>query len=374
MAKPQRRQRHTGQSSGHSSPAKRPGTRTANSVGKDPISKATTNSNRAASTVTSTTSSMARSAHAATGAVGSTAIRQRAQARPNRRRYQRKPAWWSGRMPVLLSVVGVLLIVGVFVVIAHSQNSSAGGAHTIPSASVLNAVEHPNSAIFDQVGAGTSTANLFKALPNKSDTSLPRQQGKPVLFYAGGEYCPFCAADRWSLIMALSRFGSFSGIETNASSTSDGYPGTPTFTFVKTTYTSPYLVFDAKEIAGATENTPLQSLTSGESSIFATYDVPPYDSLQGGIPFIDFGGLYMTSGGSYDVGVLHVNQSDSNSQALTYAQILSGLSKANSPIAQSIVGTANEYTAAICMMTNNTDKAVCSSSIISQIESQLPKK
>jgi hypothetical protein len=275
-------------------------------------------------------------------------------------------------MPVLLPVLGVALIVGILIAISHSQNGSTSVAHGPVPTYVLNAVEHPNSAIFDQVGAGTSSANLFQALPNKSGTGLSVENGKPVLFYAGGEFCPFCAAERWALIMALSRFGSFAGIETNTSSTSDIYPGTPTFTFVKASYTSPYLVFDAKEIFGATETTPLQSLTSAESSIYSTYDTPPYTA--GGIPFMDFGGLYVTSGGSYDVGVLHVNQGDQNSQALTYAEIVSGLSKVNSPIAQSIVGTANEYTAAICKMTNNTDKAVCSSGAITQIESRLPSK
>jgi Domain of unknown function (DUF929) len=276
-------------------------------------------------------------------------------------------------MPILLPVVGVLLIVGIIIAIAHSQSGGSGPAHSTPPASVLNAVEHPNAAIFAEVGAGTSSASLFKALPNKSGTGLPAENGKPVLFYVGGEFCPFCAADRWALIMALSRFGSFTGIETNSSSTGDNYPGTPTFTFVKATYTSPYLVFDGKEVLGATNTTPLQSLTSAESTVFNTYDVPPYDPTPSGIPFLDFGGWYMTSV-TYDVGVLHVNQSDQNSQALTYAEIVSGLSKANSPIAQGIVGTANEYTAAICAMTNNRDKAVCSGGYIAQIELHLPAK
>jgi hypothetical protein len=271
-------------------------------------------------------------------------------------------------------VVGVALIVGIIIAIAHSQNGSASVAHGPVPAYVLNGVEHPNSAIFDQVGAGTSGAHLFTALPNKSGTDLPEHNGKPVLFYAGGEFCPFCAADRWSLIMALSRFGSFSGIESNTSSTGDLYPGTPTFTFARASYTSPYLIFDAKEILGATNTTPLQSLTGAESTVFNNYDVPPYDPTPSGIPFLDFGGRYMTSGVSYDVGVLHVNPGDQNSQALTYAQIVSGLTKANSAIAQGIVGTANEYTAAICAMTNNADKAVCSSGDIPQIEAQLPSK
>jgi uncharacterized protein DUF929 len=277
-------------------------------------------------------------------------------------------------MPILASVGGALVVVAVFIAIAHGQSSGTGAKHKAPTASVLSAVEHPDSTIFATVGAGTSASNLFFALPNKSGTDLPPQNGKPVLFYAGGEYCPFCAADRWALIMALSRFGTFLGIETNASSTTDIYPGTPTFTFAKATYASPYLIFDPKEILGATNSTPLQSLTSAESKVFDTYDVPPYDSTPDGIPFIDFGGLYVATGGSYDVGVLHVTPSDNTSGPLTYTQVVSALSNPNSAIAQAIFGTANEYTAAICTMTNNADKSVCSSSPIPQLESQLPSR
>ena len=272
-------------------------------------------------------------------------------------------------MPILISVGGALVVVAIFIAIAHGQSSGTVAKHETPTASVLNAVEHPDSTIFAKVGARTSVSNLFQALPNKSGTDLPAQNGKPVLFYVGGEYCPFCAADRWALIMALSRFGTFSGIETNASTTSDIYPGTPTFTFAKATYTSPSLIFDPKEIYGATQQTPLQSLTAAENKVFVTYDAPSY-----GIPFIDFGGLYVATGGSYDVGVLHVNPSDHYSGALTYAQIVSALSNPNSVIARDIVGTANEYTAAICAMTNNSDKAVCSSGSLPQLESQLPSR
>ncbi len=245
MAKPKRRQQ-------------RSGTSTANSVVKRPIQNTGASRNGVTPTATRTSAGKARSTspsvRVARSATSSMATRQRNRAPRGQRRYQSKRAWWSVSMPILLSIAGVLVIVGVFIWIARSQTTTSSSAivtHSIAPASVVNAVEHPDSAIFAEVGAGTATANLFKALPNKSGTGLPPENGKPILFYAGGEYCPFCAADRWSLIMALSRFGSFSGIEMNASSTSDIYPGTPTFTFVNASYTSPYLIFDAKEIRGA---------------------------------------------------------------------------------------------------------------------------
>src|SRR5438876_6623085 len=36
--------------------------------------------------------------------------------------------------------------------------------------------------------------------------------GKPVVLYVGAQYCPFCAAERWALVLALSRFGHWAGL------------------------------------------------------------------------------------------------------------------------------------------------------------------
>ena len=33
--------------------------------------------------------------------------------------------------------------------------------------------------------------------------------GRPGVVYVGSEFCPYCAADRWALVVALSRFGTF---------------------------------------------------------------------------------------------------------------------------------------------------------------------
>ena len=37
--------------------------------------------------------------------------------------------------------------------------------------------------------------------------ALTGPSGSPELFYYGAEYCPYCAAERWSVVIALSRFG-----------------------------------------------------------------------------------------------------------------------------------------------------------------------
>ena len=70
----------------------------------------------------------------------------------------------------------------------------------------------------------------------------------------GAEYCPYCAAERWGMIVALSRFGTFTGLQTTHSAAKDGagnaevYPNTATWTFVHSSYTSKYLTFTPVEM------------------------------------------------------------------------------------------------------------------------------
>jgi hypothetical protein len=45
--------------------------------------------------------------------------------------------------------------------------------------------------------------------------------GKPEVLYIGAEYCPYCGTERWSMIVALSRFGTFRGLKEIRSSPTD---------------------------------------------------------------------------------------------------------------------------------------------------------
>src|SRR5207245_7045155 len=79
--------------------------------------------------------------------------------------------------------------------------------------------------------------------------------GKPQFLYVGAEYCPYCAAQRWATVVALSRFGTFSKLYQTTSSSSDVYPSTPTFTFYSAlykgpVYTSSYIDFVPVETQG----------------------------------------------------------------------------------------------------------------------------
>ena len=56
-------------------------------------------------------------------------------------------------------------------------------------------------------------------------------------------YCPFCAAQSWPLIIALSHFGQFSGLNVSRSPTFEGIPPVDGWTFYGSSYTSRYLAF-----------------------------------------------------------------------------------------------------------------------------------
>src|SRR5581483_6926884 len=163
--------------------------------------------------------------------------------------------------------------------------------------------------------------------------------GKPEVLYMGAEYCPFCATERWAMVVALSRFGKFSNLHYIHSSPTDTPASIPTLTFYKSGYTSKYVAFTPVEMQKIDRST-LQTPTSAQNSVLTKYDAPPYvqASSAGSIPFMDFGGKWMISGASYNYQVL---------QGQTWSQIAAALHDPSSTIAQGADGTANYFTAAI---------------------------
>jgi thiol-disulfide isomerase/thioredoxin len=275
------------------------------------------------------------------------------------------------------SVVIVLAIVVAFIVFKANNKTSPGTSLSNgPTGTALTGVISKTTSVpvstLDAVadGSGSVTGKL-QAI---SGTALTAS-GKPEMLYMGAEYCPYCAAERWAMVVALSRFGTFSGLATVRSAVADGagnkepYGNTPTWTFAKATFTSQYLTFTPVEMQTNIPDkttgtyTKLQTPTSAEQALLNKYDVPPNvpSGSSGAIPFIDFGNKYLIAGASYNPTVL---------SGLTWSQIAADLSKPSSPVAQAIDGTANYITAAICKMTGNQPASACTTTVRS-LESQL---
>jgi hypothetical protein len=268
---------------------------------------------------------------------------------------------------------------------AASSNGPTGAA----LASVTKQVTDIPSSVTDQVAGGKIPAAFFVDAKTSSavssvstsmgsyfatvDGPALTENGKPEVLFIGSEYCPFCAAQRWAMINAFSRFGTFSGLTTSHSSSSDSYPNTPTYTFYGSTYTSKYISFTSVELQhnyrtgnSSSSSVPyvtLQTPTAAQNTIMADYD--PGSGDGGPIPFIDFGNKYAQVG----------NISPLSPQLLagkTWAQVATAMNQPTSTIGQAEDANANYETAAICVLTNNQPATACTPTI-QKLEATLAK-
>jgi hypothetical protein len=275
------------------------------------------------------------------------------------------------------AIVVVIVIVVVLVVLQGKSPSPARNAGpAVPTGSALTQLITQTTTVpaatLNQVGSGSGQVT---AKPTSITGSPLTSGGRPEMLYIGGEFCPFCAAERWAMIVALSRFGTFSGLAATHSAARNGagnaepFPNTRTWTFAHATYTSKFLTFTPVEESTNIPDpktggyTPLQTPTSAEQALISKYDAPPNVPAAdaGAIPFVDYGNKFLTVGASYDPGVLN---------GLSWNQIAADLRNPASPVAKGILGTANYMTAAICGLTGDQPAAVCTSEVKS-LQSQI---
>lgn len=261
------------------------------------------------------------------------------------------------------SVVVIIAIVAVFIVVKLNAKPAAAAASNGPVgtalANVVSGTTSVPASTLDAVGAGSVTSG-----PTSVNGAALTQNGKPEMLYVGAEYCPYCAAERWAMVVALSRFGTFSGLHTVHSSSSDAYANTPTWTFYKSSYTSKYLSFTPVEQlsnipdkSSSAGYTALQSTTSAQQALMNTYDT------QGSIPFVDMGNKFVQVG----------NPTGFGPQVLTgksWSQIAAALKQPSSAIAKGVDGAANYMTAAICKLTNNQPASACTP-VVKHLEAKI---
>ena len=251
------------------------------------------------------------------------------------------------------TVVAVAAVIILFIFLGRSaQNTSGAYPVTAVDPTVLKQITTVDPSVLASVGTGqgqTKPTKLNGASP------LTGPNGKPEVFYYGAEYCPYCAAERWALIVALSRFGTLSNLHQTTSSPSDVYASTNTFSFYQSSYTSQYLDFVPLEVESY-QNVSLQTPTAAEQQLINQYN------SGGSFPFVDVANQYTVVGASYSPQVL------SN---MTWQQIASSLSDSQSAVAQNVLGTANYLTAAMCQATNQQPASICQAAPIPQVQQAL---
>ena len=265
---------------------------------------------------------------------------------------------------LVVVVVAALVIVKV---VSGSPTTTTTGTFQATDATTVSELTTIPSNVFNTVGITSSVVPASPPIQLKGQSLLTGTSTSgakvPQIFYLGAEYCPYCAAQRWATIIALSRFGTWKNLGNTTSSSIDIYANTPTFTFVNARYSSKYLAFESVEELNNVYNSTtksygaLQKPTAAEQSIFSKYDTSTYIKTMtpadnGSIPFISFANQFVQSGASYTPAAL---------AGLTRSQIAAGLSNATSPVTAAIVASANYQTAALCKLTKEQPANVCTS-------------
>jgi hypothetical protein len=294
-----------------------------------------------------------------------------AQRDAQRRAEQRRRIYLAGGSVLVVAIVAIALVL-----VKLNGGGTPAAASNGPTGAALSTVtkqvEDIPTSVTDKVGSGGVNTGLFTTTQTSTQISNAATQlgsyfgttnssapltsgGKPEVLYLGGEYCPYCATQRWAMINALSRFGTFSGLTTTHSSSTDVDPNTPSFTFYKSTYTSKYVNFTPVEEYGATSSTILQTPTAAQQALAQQYD--PGSGSGSPIPFIDLGNKYVQVGNLAPL-------SPTLLAGKSWSQVAAAMANpSGSQLGTAEIGNANYMTAAICKLTNNQPATACTPTI-----------
>jgi thiol-disulfide isomerase/thioredoxin len=240
----------------------------------------------------------------------------------------------------------VIAVVAVFIIV----KATGGGTSTSHlTAAEENARTPVPAALYNRYTTATPAA--LAAAAKNFDTKFPgpttiagsplTTTGKPELLYMGAEYCPYCATERWAVVLALSKFGTFSGLSEIHSSPTDVYASTATWSFYGSHYSSPYLTFTPVEEETVSEQ-PLQTPTAAQAALLKKYTT--------GFPFLYFNGKATITSVGYNPQLLH---------GLSFSQIVASVSGGTSTLASNVYSAAGAITAQLCRMTGDKPAAVC---------------
>jgi hypothetical protein len=227
---------------------------------------------------------------------------------------------------------------------------ASAAATGVPSADLAAAAEE---------ALGSKKIGLAGPMIQKGQPPLT-VAGKPELFFAGAEGCPFCAVQRWGMIAALSQFGTFSNLHLMQSDTTSP-PTVRTFTFFGASYRSPYVSFVPVEVLSNVHRgfgfAHRQGLTAAQSALVRRFDPP------GETPFIDVANRFTGFDSTVQPGLL---------SAMSWRQIANSLTHPASVPAQAISGEAEVLTAELCQATGGNPQSVCATQVVRQYEAALP--
>jgi thiol-disulfide isomerase/thioredoxin len=255
-------------------------------------------------------------------------------------RARQKKRQQTRRLTIIITVVIIAVSIGVGIYFVSTANGS----------SQLDKYDGVPVSSSDVASLASVSAQPYgPGAPSTMQTDVDKyggpqyiSDGKPVVVYVGAEFCPYCAVERWALIMALDRFGNFTNLHYTTAANDEG--DYATFTFVGSSYTSNYISFRPYEAEDRSGNA-LQTVPSNYSTVWTNFG--------SGFPFLNFENTYVVK-----VSLLAFPDILAGKNWTT---ILNEIATSDS-VGLQIREAANLITGVICKVTQGSPAAVCSAS------------
>lgn len=216
--------------------------------------------------------------------------------------------------------------------------------------SLHNAVGRIDTSVVADMGPTTRDAPATPLGHFRQVGTALKHGNKPQVLMIGTLRCADCAAERWAMVKAMGRFGTWSNLAAGTNGA-----GIPTFDLVNAKYSSWYVSLDHKDTQDL-DGLPLQKLTAREQTLFKRYDP------QGTTPLLVVGKYAQVGQGvSPDVLANRSFRSVQTSLITNQATDFSG----------AINAEANLITAMLCKADGGNPSVFCSRSEIKRITLRL---
>ena len=257
-------------------------------------------------------------------------------------------------------IIVAIVLLGTLVLVR--DNSGPGTSSTVEtlspaSSSLLSTLASVPASVYDTVGVSSPTIPVTP--PRAVGGTTPLWQATvnggpplPVVFFYGAEFAPYAAVERWPLILALSRFGTFHQLGLMQSSSTTAFADLSTFTFWNVSYASRYVILESVERYSSLNPTGARYLRLQTPDARQAAAIASYGTSATTFSLLDVANRYALSGAGFSPAVL---------AGVTQDQIAGYLTSPASPMTQAVVTAANEITAAICSVDGNHPDGVCES-------------
>jgi hypothetical protein len=245
-------------------------------------------------------------------------------------------------------VVAVVVVIAVLVIVGLSSSTKAAPRTPAPADLAAQITTVP---VGNLVAAATTPPPNVTGPTSISGPPLTHS-GKPEVLYIGAEYCPFCAAQRWPLTVALGQFGKFTNLQETRSAVSEG--NLATLSYYGSTYSSPYLDFVTYEVytnqPKGNSYEPLETPPSDVQTLWANTIAQVTGSQNPTFPFVDVGGKYVIYTSQYPYQSL---------SGLNFDQIANQVGSNATQLGAQIDASAAQLTKVICGITGDQPASVC---------------